>query len=257
MPLTESGGALTTAHSVAQAALAAQVAAAMRTTWDLLDPTNISESVERWLAATVPVVMEGRQRSSALAGAYLTAFAAAEIGAEVAAPVAASGAATVQQVTTSLRVTGPTGILARSSTGMPVARSSQLSLQGVMGSSARQTLSGGRETLHAAIDGDGRIVGYARVLRGTRNCAFCAMLASRGPMYKSEGNARDVRAIAGNKYHDDCDCEPEPVFSRSGYRSPNDADRQAQLEDLWAASTLGYSGKDARNAFARAYRAAS
>lgn len=48
-----------------------------------------------------------------------------------------------------------------------------------------------------------RRVGYARVLSGKESCAFCAMLASRGPVYKED---TVVRRHDGRRYHDNCDC---------------------------------------------------
>lgn len=45
----------------------------------------------------------------------------------------------------------------------------------------------------------GVVLGWARVLAGETNCAFCAMLASRGPVYHSEGTA-------SFDAHDGCDC---------------------------------------------------
>lgn len=47
--------------------------------------------------------------------------------------------------------------------------------------------------------------GYARVLSGAESCAFCAMLASRGPVY-SEDTVMTRRD--GRRYHDGCDCIP-------------------------------------------------
>ena len=46
-------------------------------------------------------------------------------------------------------------------------------------------------------------IGYARVLSGAENCPFCAMLASRGPVYKED---TAVRRRDGRRYHDHCDC---------------------------------------------------
>lgn len=48
-----------------------------------------------------------------------------------------------------------------------------------------------------------RRVGYARVLSGKESCAFCAMLASRGPVYSED---TVVRRRDGRRYHDNCDC---------------------------------------------------
>lgn len=64
---------------------------------------------------------------------------------------------------------------------------------------------------------------WARVLTGAENCAFCVMLASRGPVYRSADDAGRLDASemlddadAGgyvNTYHSGCDCLVVPVYS--------------------------------------------
>lgn len=67
-------------------------------------------------------------------------------------------------------------------------------------------------------------IGYARVLSGPKNCAFCVMLASRGPVYSSASHAGIVgKGVIDspwaptdqwpNSYHDNCDCLVVPVYS--------------------------------------------
>lgn len=53
---------------------------------------------------------------------------------------------------------------------------------------------------------------YARVPRGAKTCAFCAMLASRGWVYLSE-KAAGIKG-SGNGFHNDCDCEIVPSWDR-------------------------------------------
>lgn len=45
---------------------------------------------------------------------------------------------------------------------------------------------------------------WARVPTGSRTCAFCLMLASRGGVYRTQAVAGDRRY--GKEYHGDCDC---------------------------------------------------
>lgn len=45
--------------------------------------------------------------------------------------------------------------------------------------------------------------GWARVLTGAENCAFCAMLASRGAVYSKD---TATKKASGSSYHDHCDC---------------------------------------------------
>lgn len=69
----------------------------------------------------------------------------------------------------------------------------------------------------------GVVLGWARVLSGETNCAFCAMLASRGAVYKSE-------KTAGFEPHPKCDCHAELVVK--GQRWDGDSEAAA-LQDLW------------------------
>lgn len=87
-----------------------------------------------------------------------------------------------------------------------------------------------RDTVHQAVDTlntrDGRRP--ARWYRRPRGdtCAFCLLLASRGPVYSSAFAAGDK--ASGNEYHDRCNCTPTlllpgdtfaPDYDLQGYRS--------------------------------------
>ena len=71
----------------------------------------------------------------------------------------------------------------------------------VSGGLARQVLSVGRETLMESIASDPAGPRYARHASANA-CAFCAMLATRGPVYTSETNARRVtgESLGGTDY---------------------------------------------------------
>lgn len=69
---------------------------------------------------------------------------------------------------------------------------------------------------------------YARVLTGAENCAFCAMLASRGAVY-SKKNV--IIAKDGDKYHDNCDCVARLVVPGRSWEGQDEAER---LSQLWA-----------------------
>lgn len=66
----------------------------------------------------------------------------------------------------------------------------------------------GRDTIDQSVAADPRRPTYARVPGGKEPCAFCLMLASRGPVYGSKKAAGD-----GNSYHADCGCIPTPVWT--------------------------------------------
>lgn len=98
-------------------------------------------------------------------------------------------------------------------------------------------------------DDDGPEVGWARVLTGAESCGFCAMLASRGPVYKSKKSASDAGGVDGKAYHDNCDCEVVLVREDQDWVGREEYEA---LEQLWASSTAGTNGKSALKAFTAA-----
>lgn len=101
----------------------------------------------------------------------------------------------------------------------------------------RHARDAGRQAMIDAARHDGRSLGYARRLTGAYNCAFCTMLASRGPVYRSaeaalirhEGRGRNARPT-GEPFHDHCDCEVVPVFNRDDWEG---RDQYLELSRLW------------------------
>ncbi|WJJ10390.1 hypothetical protein P9990_17615 [Prescottella equi] len=95
----------------------------------------------------------------------------------------------------------------------------------------------------------GERIGWARVLTGGENCPFCAMLASRGPVYTSKQAALFV-GVGVDAYHDNCDCEVVLVVEGRDWVGREQYDN---LEQLWIESTAGTSGKESVKAFARSW----
>lgn len=153
----------------------------------------------------------------------------------------------------------------------------------VIGRAIKEAENGGRRTTMWAVDDDPDIIGWARV-EGNENvgsCAFCAMLISRGPVYKEAGDAgldlenadaveiwRQAQVTGDNseldalmnRWHPNCDCKVVPVFDRNNWTGK---EQYEELERLWARVTKGYSAakntkagrrtasSDALNAFRR------
>ncbi|MFC9892120.1 hypothetical protein ACFVMC_00360 [Nocardia sp. NPDC127579] len=127
---------------------------------------------------------------------------------------------------------------------------------------ARHAAQAGRDAVINAALGAEEEVGWARVLSGDENCAFCAMLASRGPVYKSDksalsvvgrgGRRRGSRAL-GEKYHDHCDCEAVLVRRGADWEGREEFER---LERLWIAASAAAADLDevARKNFNRAFQ---
>lgn len=222
--------------------------------WPLLNLSDVSTS---WpaLSTVLASVIDTRRTAAVIAAEnYVRRFRNAEgiAGAFHAVHAEALARAAVD---VSLRVTGPATMLRAVSRGMPVDEASKRALGTVSGAASRIALDGARQTVVLSVGGDKQALGWMRVTRGD-SCAFCAMLASRGPVYKTSGTAgRDTNSrFVGEgqfKFHDHCDCALEPVYSRKT-TWPTASVRAKQV---WESTTAGLSGKDAINAFRRAYEA--
>lgn len=141
----------------------------------------------------------------------------------------------------------------------------------------RDALMGGRDLLEGMARADRAVIGWARIT-APNPCDFCAMLASRGAVYRSEwsasfrGQASRPGAVdrpAGweswtpeqlltwevgrgiQRFHDNCHCTIIPVYSREDWL-PEDS--QA-FRELWEEATRGLGGAEARRAFRAAIEA--
>lgn len=113
------------------------------------------------------------------------------------------------------------------------------------GSASMMALEGGRQVVHETVQEDDEAIGWARVGDGDP-CAFCAMLISRGVVYRSAktaGRNANKRFVGEGmfKFHNHDGCQAIPVFD------PEDPVlKQADdLYDQWLAQTSGHSGKAA------------
>lgn len=120
---------------------------------------------------------------------------------------------------------------------------------------ARHAHQAGRTAVEKTAEAGGEKVGWARVLSGAENCAFCAMQASRGPVFRTEKSAtqvvgsRGTRAL-GEDWHDNCDCTAVLVFRDMPWEGEEQYER---LEQLWVDTTEKFTGRGKLNAFRRAY----
>lgn len=94
----------------------------------------------------------------------------------------------------------------------------------VAAATARHVDMAARDATVASVHSDREAVGFARVLQGETNCAFCLLMASRGPVYGS-------RYLAGDpdirRFHDNCDCLVVAVFDENDWAG-RDAWREAK-----------------------------
>jgi len=115
----------------------------------------------------------------------------------------------------------------------------------------RIAMNGGRSTVWNHMQRDKRAIGYIRLSRTGTPCGWCAMLISRGPVYRSRSSAEFAD---GDKYHDNCHCYAEPVFTREQYNGSASYELNRRYEELWPKVTRGLSGKAAVSAWRRFIR---
>jgi hypothetical protein len=145
-------------------------------------------------------------------------------------------------IAATLDSTGPFALLGRIKAGQPVSTAADNTGVVMSGAASRLIQNGARQAVLQAVKADPQAVGWMRVLGTSRTgpCAFCSMLASRGPVYKSERSAMAY-------WHNLCKCTPQPVYSRK------DAEALADngLYQQWKDATKGFSGHDAFLAWRR------
>ncbi|WP_328439122.1 VG15 protein [Nocardia puris] len=143
----------------------------------------------------------------------------------------------------------------------------------------RHVAAASRTAIEQTADNAGEEIGWARVLSGTENCPWCAMLASRGPVYKSDksagyvvGQGRDSAGprrgrggrrrqgdgtrgnqALGQPYHDNCDCEV--VLVRRGQPWEGQTEHE-WLDSLWTltSNAAEATGDSLEQIWSRAYR---
>lgn len=237
MAKTPEGAAATEEHRQAQIQIRASALRDFATVWPLWKPDDAS-TYAHLVAATLPLVRAYNRLSSAVATGYYSRFRAAE-GIPGPAPGIVGAAPDDAQITSSLYVTGQVTAERAQRAGRTPAQARQTALVSVSGAVTRHVLAGGRDALLESVAADPEALGWARVTDGNP-CYFCALLASRGPVYKDQ-------ASAGFQAHDHCACMAEPVYPGADWPG-----RAREYAALYRAATRDRP-TDPRNAFRRAY----
>lgn len=207
---------LTEAHRLAQMRIGAGTALLVSAAWELLDIERLDATVEQWVATVTRIVEADRARSAAVAARYLTRHRHDAAGLPQALP-AAVVADPFDQIAlrTSLLVTGPYRLRTNLARNVAVDIAVDKARASSAGEALRHTLAGGRTTITSAVRSDPDIEGVQRVTAASP-CHFCAMLASRGPVYGDE-------STADFKPHAHCGCQPEPVYDTDAELTPTAA----------------------------------
>ncbi|WP_435610074.1 hypothetical protein [Streptomyces sp. C10-9-1] len=244
-----------------QALLSARLAAQILQVWrDLARPDAIDTTWPALRSALAPIVTAARTESTTLArDFYLTTREQARRDAglppEPNFRTAPDPPLRAEQVLRTLDVTGPVAFKQAVAAGRTPQQAIDAAGVRMTGSAQHLALQGGRQVMKKTIEDDEYASGWARVTDGDP-CAWCAMLASRGPVYKSArtaGRDHDARFTggAGFAYHDHCACQAVPSYTQ-------DEDFIGVAEQLyndWLEQTKWKSGRDAVNAWRRWWEA--
>jgi hypothetical protein len=211
MARTPESTALTAAHLAQQAGVRASVMRDVIRLFPMWDPDEPA-SWGRFVQAVTLLVQQRGTMSSALAARYYAMFRAADLSLTLGKAAAMVAPATAAQIERAMMSTAMSGYYRGRQAGLDKAAALRNALVQQTGSAARLAMQPGRETIVGAVRSDPRYHGWIRVSDGDP-CAFCAMLLSRGPVYKEES--------AGFEAHDHCACGAEPFAAGSPWPEKN------------------------------------
>lgn len=183
-----------------QLAIRAQLMLQVTKLWPLLDPKRLDASWPAWLAAMKLLTTTFHAQSSTAAGrSYLAVRQAHTTDVAPRSLVHLAPAPPDQMLDRAFGYSGPA--LLTKDTARP-----NTAFTTTLGTASRIALDGGRLTTIETTNNDPDAVGWYRLTDGDP-CPFCALLAGRGLVYRSEGSASFLT-------HNDCGCSAEPAFTR-------------------------------------------
>lgn len=205
MARSEGGRLLTEQHRLAQLEVRARALQDYLLLWPIWEGDE--DSFGQMVAASLVLVRAYHGLSASVAGSYFQSFRRAEsVTGEAATRLA--GPVDPAKVIAGLTATGKNAVRDSLRAGRSGEQARSASLVKTSGVITREVLNGGRETILRSVAEDKEALGWARVTDGDP-CAFCALLASRGPVYKA--NTVDFEA------HGECGCTAEPSYAKSDW----------------------------------------
>lgn len=234
MARTHAGAELTRLHRQRQLVLRA---ATLR---DMLVLSKLWNSpFDDFASATATLVESRRTISAGLASDYYRGLRAVE-GIPGSASPQLADETNRDRVIASLYITG-LGTFNRSiGAGLTEQAAKRQALVSLSGSVGRHVLNAGRDTIIGSAKTDRHSRGWARQTSGNP-CSFCAVIASRGPVFKED--TADFQA------HDHCACQPIPFWGGdNGW-----TDQARSFRAKWDDTTQGLGGDEALKAFRRSF----
>jgi hypothetical protein len=198
---------LTDAHRVTQANIALDSVGRLTAAWKtLMTPANL-DNFATYMTAMTEVIQSGRETSAQVAAAYYDTMRTLYDADGVYDPLVLAEAPDAQ-IQTSLLVTGPVRVKTLLGNGDSLTTAMAKALLATAGATTRLIADAGRGTIRENVLSDEQAEAWRRITDG-HPCGFCAMLAGRGAVYKSETTAGRG---AHDPYHDHCLCTVAPQF---------------------------------------------
>ena len=199
MARTREGRELTEAHRVAQVKVRNRVEREVKKQTHLVDLSDISGSYE-WKLNLLGIVRDGYSDSVNLATDYVPQFAIAETGSAESAVIPEFDASAVDLT---IRAQGDAAIKKAIGAGVEPQAALLQAVPSLAGWLGQQAAAGGRLVVTDTVKYSGKSGRWRRVAGGVA-CAFCGMLAGRGPVYTA-----DTVLFRSHKH---CGCGAEQVF---------------------------------------------
>lgn len=208
------------AAKAVQLAIRAQLLRDVTRLWPALDAKRLSETFPGWLRAMSLLARSYHGQSAEAASSfYRTARQEATQSPAPRALIRLAEAPPDEWMAKAFGFSGP-GNLTRDAVRPNTALTSTL------GTSSRIALDGGRTTIVETAKADPVAVGWYR-MTDSDPCAFCAMLASRGIVYRTaESAGQDV------EWHNDCGCIVVPAFTRDAVLPESSLEAQKVWSNL-------------------------
>lgn len=240
-------------HQAAQRALSARLAEQLGPLWDLIKLGAFATTIPLWIEAVKEVLEAFARMSGTLAADYYSdeRDLAGARGVFVPAPALipdGKAEASLRWATASLWIP-------EDENPPPIEERLEIAEKKAQAAAQKIVADVGRDTIAEALDEDDEALGWARVT-GPDTCAFCALMASRGPVYHTEetaGRDADSRFEGEGRYkfHNNCDCTVVPIFAGQQWDPPAYVE---EWERLYAESTAGaYGQKGKLAAWRKAY----
>lgn len=260
---------LAEAQRRAQAQLADALILRLRASWlASMRPAPTTPIVEAWIRRMLPVILSYRNRSTASARVSYAAQRSLILPDAAPIPDVDPDPLDIDALLASLLSTGIDEFLIdHYQRAMSVQEALERSATTISGAGMRYALAGGRSYLENAVDRDRVALGWYRVTREGA-CSFCAVLASRGAVYREDSFDESDPRFDGDgdeKVHDHCRCTIAPLFTRGQEIAPANltyaelwyqsvkANEEDVLKGRAAFVGQKFSGKDALNSFRRRY----